>query len=291
VGCITAYISCFKQKTVLQCFTGSRLCTRCVALSRVGSGNLPILYFGSYDLILFTVCSLPPCTDSDHWLTTYAPNKAPAGFPQVSVQSGAHHAPKNEIRPQERSSPIGWRFSNWYRTWFFMTASELIILFHINRNKSNKRPDSITWSNEHLNKMPTTLNIVILKMLWHLYGLQCQMEWLNDELWSKDAVVAYRITIIARWLGRLGNTMKILIRTVRLWAENQNQNYLDSKQECQPLNSNFRLYRKVKPGALGNRYCWSKRKTWDKSRVMMMVVVVIVEVTVVAVVVPWNTSP
>jgi len=37
--------------------------------------------------------------------------------------------------------------------------------------------------------------------------------------------------------------------------ENQNQDYLDSKQECQPLNSNVRLYRKVKPGALGDRYC------------------------------------
>ena len=102
------------------------------------------------------------------------------------------------------------------------------------------------------------------------------MEWLNDELCSKDAVVAYRITIIARWLGRLGNTMKILIGTAGLWAENQNQGYLDSKQECQPLNSNVRLYRKVKPGALGDRYCWCKRKTRDKSRVMMMVVVVIV---------------
>lgn len=67
--------------------------------------------------------------------------------------------------------------------------------------------------------------------------------------------MAYRITIIARWLGRLGNMIKILIRAARLWAENQNQDYLDSKQECQPLNSNVRLYRKVKPGALGDRDC------------------------------------
>lgn len=49
--------------------------------------------------------------------------------------------------------------------------------------------------------------------------------------------MAYRITIMAKWLGRLGNTMKILIRTARLWAENQNQDYLDSKQEYQPVNS------------------------------------------------------
>ena len=174
MGSITAYISFFTKETVLQCFTGSRLCTRCVALSRVGSGNLPILYFGSCDLILFTVCSLPPCTDSDHWLTTYAPNKAPAGFPQVSLQSGAHHAPKkkkNETRTKERNSPIGWRISNWYRTCFFRIASAMIILFHTNSNKSNKRPDSVTWSNEHLNKMPITLKIVILTMLWHLHSL------------------------------------------------------------------------------------------------------------------------
>jgi len=47
----------------------------------------------------------------------------------------------------------------------------MIILFYINSNKCNKRPDSVTWSNEHLNKMPTTLNIVILTMLWHLHSL------------------------------------------------------------------------------------------------------------------------
>lgn len=171
VGCITAYIIFFRQKTVLQCCTGSRLRTRCVALSRVGSGNLPILYFGSCDLILFTVCSLPPYTDSDHWLTTYAPNKAPAGFPQVSVQSGAYNAPENGTRPQERSSPLGWRISNWYRICFFRIASVIIVLFYINSNKSNKRPDSVSWSHEHLNKKPTALNTAILTMLWRLHSL------------------------------------------------------------------------------------------------------------------------
>jgi hypothetical protein len=102
--------------------------------------------------------------------------------------------------------------------------------------------------------------------------------------------------------------MKRLIRTARLWAENQNQNYLDSKQKYQPFNRNVRLYRTVKPGALGNRYRRCKRKTQDKSRVVVVVVVTVVAVVtiiipvtvaivvtevvvIVAVVVPWNSSP
>ena len=55
---------------------------------------------------------------------------------------------------------------------FFRIASAMIILFYINSNKSNKKnPDSVTWSHEHLNKMPTALNTVVLTTLWHLHSL------------------------------------------------------------------------------------------------------------------------
>jgi hypothetical protein len=54
---------------------------------------------------------------------------------------------------------------------FFRIASAMIISFYKNSNKSNKRPDSVTWNNEHLNKMHTTMNFVILTMLWQLHSL------------------------------------------------------------------------------------------------------------------------
>lgn len=49
----------------IQRFTGSRLHTRSTALPLVGSGNLPKLYFGPADLILFTGSS----TLSSCWTT------------------------------------------------------------------------------------------------------------------------------------------------------------------------------------------------------------------------------
>jgi hypothetical protein len=80
---------------------------------------------------------------------------------------------------------------------------------------------------------------------------------MNDKIRSTEnteAVEAYRIKIIARRRGRLGSTTKRLFKTARLWAENRNHDYPDLKQKCEPFNRNVRLYKNVKPGALGNSY-------------------------------------